>query len=114
MSTSPLILKGIEMGAVEDYINGLEGKDDLDIVKVAADLLRLHNDEMGPVVAKVEQLTDNLNTKDTELVNAQSEITRQKALNFDLATRVPVTNNQDANNSSEITGSTITPDDLFE
>ena len=111
------------MGVFDDYINGLDGKDDLDPAEIVKNLSELHNTEMSdfrtkeydPVVAKVNQLNETVQTKDQEIVNAQKEIDAQKARNFDLATQIPgFQGNVPDPGNNEITGATITPDDLFE
>lgn len=77
------------MGKVNDYINSLEGQVDLDPIKIAKDLSELHKSEYEPVVAKVEQLTSTIATKDQQIADAQREISEQKALNFDLTMQLP-------------------------
>lgn len=101
------------MGAFEDYINGLEGKEGLDPLQIVKDLSELHNQEYDPVRAKVDQLNATIAEKDQEITNVHSEISRQKALNFDLSLQVGNRESHAENQPSEITGATITPEDLF-
>lgn len=102
------------MGAFDDYITSLDGKNDLDVVDVVKNLAELHKAEIDPVVSKVTSLEETLTAKDQEIVDAQKEITKQKAHNFDLDVQLNATKiDKTPDNESEITGATITPDDLF-
>lgn len=105
------------MGKLDDYINSLEGKDDLTIVDVVSNMLNIHNDEMGIATAKISELEANIADGNTAIADMNAEIQRVKAKNWDLANQVPV---EDPNNRPENKGdekpdaSQITIDDLFE
>lgn len=103
------------MSKFNDYINSLEGKTDLVVVDVVAELNKLHAEESESAVAKVGELDTTIAAKDQEIADAKAEISKQKALNFDLSVQLTANaNNNPSGKLSEITGSNITPDDLFE
>lgn len=105
------------MGKFEDYINGLEGKDDLKIEDVVSEMLNIHNDEMGIATAKITDLDAKIAEGNTAIADRDAEIQRVKAKNWDLANQVPAEdpNNQPTNKGDEKPdASQITIDDLFE
>lgn len=102
------------MGVVDDYINGLEGKDNLDLTEVVGDILKLHNDEMGTRESKINEMTQTLGERDSIIAERDKEITKWKAQNFDLAMQIPGNQSTEENENTEVDGSNITPDDLFE
>lgn len=110
------------MGVLDDYINGLEGKSDLDPLTIAKDLLGLHNQELSNVNeqlssanAKIATVTEELAAKDTTIAEVEAEVNRVKTQNYDLIMSTGVNNNSEPNSEEErvIDASTITPDDLF-
>lgn len=103
------------MGAVDDYINGLEGRDDLNPLEVARDLLALHNQETGIYTAKIDELSGSIAEKDAAIAERETLLTQQKAKNFDLAMQLPSgTPNNDADeNEREINAANIRVADLF-
>ena len=82
------------MGAIEDYINGLEGQENPDLQKVVSDLLGLHNQEMETREAKITSLNDEVAQGKSLIANRDVEITKWKAQNFDLAMQVSGDNRQ--------------------
>lgn len=112
------------MGIFDDYISGLEGKTELNIVEVVADLARIHNEELSTVNnelssanAKIATQSDELAVKNTELTEAQAEIKSVKTANYDLIMSTGIGREDDANPPSDdrvIDASNITIDDLFE
>lgn len=105
------------MGVFDDYINGLEGKTEIDPLTLAADLTRLHNEEISTREAKIESQTGAIAEKDNSIKAKDLEIDRWKAQNYDLTMQVPGAAQPTGNephNENRIDGSTITPEDLFE
>lgn len=102
------------MGKVDDFINGLEGKTDLDPTEIAKTLYQLHKEEIEPVSAKVSQLENSLSEKDQEIANAQSEISKQKAMNYDLTMQLPGQELEDDSTAEHKSGNpNVTIADLF-
>lgn len=77
------------MSTFEEYINRLDGQENLDPSKIVADLLGLHTQEIGTREAKIQELNDGIAQRDTSISEREAEITRWKAKNFDLAMQVP-------------------------
>jgi len=77
------------MGIVEDYINGLEGQDDLDLPEVVGEILKLHNQEVSTSTAKIGQLQTQLTDKDALIAEKDKSISDVKAANWDLVNRIP-------------------------
>ena len=105
------------MGVFDEYINGLEGKTELDPLTIAADLTRLHNEEISTREAKIESQTGAIAERDSSIKAKDLEIDRWKAENYDLTMQIPgraQPTGNDSNNDNRIDGSTITPEDLFE
>lgn len=100
------------MGVIDDYLNSLEGKESLDPLEVAREMHGLHNQEISTREAKIEELTGTIAERDTAIADSLSELTRQKAKNFDLAMQIPGGNPVDASRH-EPDNSGITIDDLF-
>lgn len=114
MGTSPCLLTRIIMGAIEDYINGLEGQENPDLQKVVSDLLGLHNQEMETREAKISSLNDEVAQGKTLIANRDVEITKWKAQNFDLAMQASGENRQKPRVEGEpIAGDSIRISDLF-
>ncbi|HWT40081.1 MAG TPA: hypothetical protein VN081_02315 [Dongiaceae bacterium] len=105
------------MSKFSDYITALEGKEDLDPLKIAADLHSIYTDEIGTRDAKIADQDAAIAEKDTVVATKDEEITRWKARNYDLTMQIP-SNQHPADktneNENEIDGATITPDNLFE
>jgi seryl-tRNA synthetase len=77
------------MGAVDDYISGLEGKESLDPLEVARKLHELHTQEVSTREAKISQLDTEKETLASQIAAKESEIEKWKAKNFDLAMQIP-------------------------
>lgn len=105
------------MSKFEDYINSLEGKDDIVIENVVSELLNIHNEEVGIANAKITELNGTIDGFNSSIAEKDAEIQRVKAKNWDLANQVPATDpeNQPNNNGDgKPDASRITIDDLFE
>jgi len=105
------------MGIVEDYINGLEGQENLNLPEVVGEILKLHNQEISTGTAKIGQLETQLSDKDAAIAERDSTIRDTKAANWDLVNRLPGTNEKPESQIDEVTGlpdsSSITLDDMF-
>lgn len=114
MLIPPRYFMGKIMSKIDDYINGLDGKTDLDPLEIARDLSKLHKDEIEPVEAKVAELNTVIADKDQKLSEAKAETQKFKALNFDLSLQIPSdTRHIDNNNDEKPNGGVITTKDLF-
>lgn len=103
------------MAKFDDYINELEGKENLDPLTIASDLLALHNEEVGTRNAKITELEGTVAERDVNLADAVKETDKWKAKNFDLAMQIPGNPAFDPSNKPDATGNVInSPDDLFE
>jgi len=104
------------MGVFEEYINGLEGKENLDPTEVVSELLNLHNQEMSVANAAIATRDASITDYTKTIAERDSEIQKQKSLNWDLANRIPAENNgnTEPESTGELDASTITIDDLFE
>lgn len=101
---------------IEEYINSLEGKADLDPLAIARDLRELHMQEISTREATIEKLTGDVAAKDNTITERDSEITKWKAKNFELAMQIPDSNNPQENTRQEDVkpgGSNIQVSDLF-
>lgn len=102
------------MGAVDDYINGLEGRENLDPLAIARDLHELHRQEVTTREATIEVLNSDIAERDTKIAERDTEITRWKAKNFDLAQQIPgFEPKSDRKDDDTPTGSEIKASDLF-
>jgi hypothetical protein len=103
------------MGRFDDYINSLEGRDDVDPLTIARDLHELYNEDVTTRDAKIQELSGTIAEKDSAFSVVTDELTRQKARNFDLAMQLPGTINV-AGNSGEPDDEDVvlTIDDLFQ
>ena len=102
------------MGVFDDYVNGLEGKENLDPLEVVKELHNLHNQEIGTWEASVKTRNETIAERDSQLEAANNEVTKFKAMNLDLTLQLPgSTKGQEEPKNQEIDGLTITPDDLF-
>lgn len=83
------------MGKFEDYINSLEGQENIDLTEVVSEMTRLHTEEIGSIAstgnAKIEQLTSQLTDKESAIAEREAEISRVKAANWDLVNQLPAT-----------------------
>lgn len=84
------------MGKVDDYINSLDGQENLDVAEVASKLLELHNEEIGTATAKISTLSDALSAKDATIAEKVGELSVVKAQNWDLVNQLPVSNKANA------------------
>lgn len=105
------------MGKFEDYINSLEGKDDLVIENVVSELLNIHNDEVGLANAKISNLDSKIAENITAIAEKDAEIQRVKSINWDLANQVPIGGNENRSDNDSDDGKPdaahITIDDLL-
>lgn len=103
------------MGILEEYINSLEGQENLDPLTVASKMHELSVQEISTREAKIAELNDSIAEKDGVIATREGEIRSQKAMNFDLAMQIPGTpaDPQTGGQESSIDGGTITIDDLF-
>lgn len=103
------------MGAFDEYINGLEGRNDIDPLTVARDLLGLYNQDISTREAKIEELNGTIAERDGAISVVNNELTAQKARNFDLAMQIPsgTTSNLIPDEQEEI-DPVLTIDDLFQ
>lgn len=102
------------MGVIDDYLNGLEGEEELNPLEVARKMHELHNQEIGTREAKIGELKSTVAEKDSLVSERESEIERWKAKNFDLAMQIPGA--VDPSHSSGIADpgdGSFTIDDLF-
>lgn len=104
------------MGVFEEYINGLEGKENLDPTEVVSELLNLHNQEMSVANAAIATRDEAITNHTKTIADRDSEIQKQKSLNWDLANRIPAENDgvKEPEKTGELDPATITIDDLFE
>lgn len=77
------------MGSVDDYISSLEGKENLDPIEVARKLHELHNEELSTREAAISQISTEKETLASTVAEKESEITKWKAKNFELAMQIP-------------------------
>jgi hypothetical protein len=77
------------MGKVEEYINSLEGKDNIDPAVIAQTLLELHNEEINTATAHIAELTTQNQDKDSTIAARDMEIQKQMAANWRLANQIP-------------------------
>ena len=101
----------------DEYINSLEGQDELDPVKIAQDLHDIYTQDVTTRDAKIAELTGVIAERDTAIQTAADDVRNWKAKNFDLAMQIPSNpvNNGSVldENDPEIDPSTLTIDDLF-
>ena len=102
------------MSAFDDFINGLEGKDEIDTLEVVRELSKLHNEEVGIHTAKIEELNGFIAEKDNAIADLGNELTSQKAKNYDIISAQPAFKVNEPGEREEINSSNITIDDLFE
>lgn len=74
---------------IEDYINGLDGKSDLDPLAIARDMRELHLREVSTREAKIEIQTGIIAEKDDAITKLSEDNTKWKAMNLDLAMQLP-------------------------
>lgn len=79
---------------IEEYINSLEGKSDLDPVTVASELHGLATQELSTREAKIELLKADIAERDARITKISHDLTVQKANNLDLVMQVPGNPNQ--------------------
>lgn len=104
------------MGKVEDYINSLDGQENLDLPVVVGEILKLHNEEIGTATAKIGQLEDSVTAHVGTIAERDRALSDAKAANWDLVNRIPNTENQPEPEKQENglpDGSVITLDDLI-
>lgn len=100
----------------DEYINGLEGNENINPLEVVRDLRELHTQELSTREEKINQLNGTVAERDTTITAKDEEIRKWKAKNFDLAMEIPGNNtNPDtrANAGDKPDSSTIKISDLF-
>ena len=100
------------MSKFDDYINGLEGQENIDPLEVASKLHELHNEEIGTSTAKIEELNGTIAERDSVVAERDTEIQKWKAKNFDLAMQIPGQSSPRVENEPT-DNSGISVDDLF-
>jgi ABC-type transporter Mla subunit MlaD len=89
------------MGKFEDYINSLEGKDNLDPVVIAQTLHELHTTEIATANAQIAELNENVQTFTSTIAEKDQEIQKQMAANWRLANQVPADARASQGNNDE-------------
>lgn len=105
------------MGAYDDYINSLDGQENLDVTEVVANLSRLHTEELEPLSSKIATQNQAIQSAQNDIAARDAEITRWKAKNWDLANSAPADESTTEIKRDAETGlpdgSRITLDDMF-
>lgn len=103
----------------DEYINSLEGQENLDLTEVVANLVKLHTEEVGHVTTTSSAMIDELNTKlgekDALVAEKEQELTRAQADNWKLANQIPSSafEKEEPSTDGEIDQKRITLDDAF-
>lgn len=99
----------------DEYINSLDGQENLDPLKIAHDLHEIYSHDITTRDAKINELNGTVTEKDSAITVAAEEIQNWKARNFDLALQIP--GNPAGivleGTNDDIDPSTLTVDDLF-
>lgn len=77
------------MGIFDEYINSLEGKEEIDPLEIVNDLHNLHKQEIDTREAKIGQMNSAIQAAEAEKARLAQELDRQKAKNYDLAQELP-------------------------
>lgn len=104
------------MDKIQEFLDSLEGKSDLDPVEVARKMSELHVEEVTTRDAKIQELENEKVSLAETLTTKDQEIVGWKAKNFDLTMQLPgtpVNQSGEQVNESTVDGGTITIDDLF-
>lgn len=104
------------MGKVEDYINSLDGKENLSVVEVARELLELHNEEVTIREARISSLEQEKDGLASTIAEKDSEITKAKNLAYDYMLQIPAESTGDEGNQPDgevVDQKRITLDDAF-
>lgn len=99
------------MSDFDEYINSLDGKENVDPLEVTRKLSELHKHELGIHEAKVNTLETEIKTRDERISTLDSELVRQKARNYDLDTDKSV--DQPMTGGYDIDPSEVTIESLF-
>lgn len=103
------------MGKVEDFINSLEGRTDLEITSVVGDLLKLHNEEIGTASAKISQMESTIGERDAKIAEKDQELSIVKAANWDLVNQItPAPENGGPSEDGKPGPGQITFDDIIQ
>lgn len=105
------------MGAYEDYLNSLEGKEGLVLDDVIKELTKHHSDDVGSLTAMISEKDSAIAERDTTIAGNTEEITRWKAKNADLYMQLPGEHQPNSNvppEKEELTLENVTIDDLFQ
>lgn len=107
------------MGAVEDYINSLDGQENLDITEVVSTLHQLHTQETDTMQSKIASQEATIAQNTTDIAARDADIVKWKAKNWDLVNAVPASGGGNAPEpktdpeSGLPDSSVITLDDMF-
>ena len=107
------------MGAFEDYINSLDGQENLDVTEVVSNMHRLYNEETETMTSKIASQESAITAANEAIAARDSDIQKWKAKNWDLVNSVPVSGGGNAPEpqKNEATGlpdsASITLDDMF-
>ena len=87
----------------DEYINNLEGRTDVDPLTVVKELRQIHDQELSTREAKIQELNGTVAERDGNINKLNTELTMQKARNFDLVSEIPNRNQEDnqPNNGDE-------------
>lgn len=77
------------MGAIEDYLNGLESQDNLDAKEVARKMHELHNEEIITRDATISQLDQEKIALNNTIAEKDRDIEKWQAMNFRLTMESP-------------------------
>jgi hypothetical protein len=99
----------------KEYLDSLEGQDDLDPIKIAHDLHELYVQDISTRDAKIEEMNGTIAERDSAITAAAADVQAWKAKNFDLAMQIPGNPAQvdSVITEPEIDPAAFTIDDLF-
>ena len=104
------------MPTFKEYLDSLEGKENLDALQIAKDLHSIYSEDIGIRDAKIDELNGTIAEKDGAITSAAQELSAQKAKNFDLAMQIPSVIppvNDGQSSDDDVDESSLTIDDLF-
>lgn len=105
------------MGKVSDFIDGLEGQENLDLNEVVSELLKLHNEETETMTAKIASQESFISEANETIAARDEDVKKWKAKNWDLVNEFPAkregTEPQINAETGLPDGSSITLDDMF-
>lgn len=77
------------MGKLDEYLNSLEGKENIDPLVIASTMLQLHKEEIGTANAQIAELTGNIESQNATIAEKDRALTEQMAANWRLANQIP-------------------------